>query len=64
MTKYTYVRVNVHEGSRYICAINELNYFLTSDLQDLSEGDKLTITFEPIELTDEDYLKFQSFDSH
>lgn len=64
MTKYTYVKVDVHEGGRYICAINELNYFLSSDLQDLSEGEKLTITFEPIELTDSEYLSLQEFEGH
>lgn len=64
MTKYTYVKVKVHEGGSYVCAINELNYSLNGDLQDLSAGEKITITFEPIGMTDEEYLNLAEFEGH
>ena len=62
--QYKYVRVKLHGGGSYIQAIDELHYALDGELADLPLGDEITITFTPVNITDQEYLNLPEFTGH
>lgn len=60
MTKSKYIRiVNIEAGGSYIQPTSELNTALDGELDDLTEP--ITIRFEAVEMTDEEYAKLPEF---
>ena len=64
MNKYKYVRVKLHGGGSYIQAIDELHYALDGELDGVSLGESITITFTPVNITDQEYLNLPEFMGH
>lgn len=64
MTKYTYVKIKLHGGNSYIQPINELHTALDGELDCLLAGEKITLTLEPVDITDEEYLNLPEFSGH
>lgn len=64
MMDYKYVRIKLHGGNSYIQPIEELHTALDGELSDLSCGQSATLTFEPVDLTDEEYKNLPEFEGH
>jgi len=61
---YKYVKVKLHGGASYIQPIKDLHQVLDGELADISFGQKITLTFEPVNMTDEEYENLPEFEGH
>ena len=64
--KYKYIRIRIHGGRKYIIHMNELftRGIIEDELGDACPGNPVTITFEPLNITEEEYNKLFEFQGH
>jgi len=61
---YKYIKITLHGYGSYIQPISELSAALEGELDGLDIGYKATLTFEPVDITDEEYNKLPEFMGH
>ncbi len=66
MTKAKYVKItNVTAGgSHYVQPVTEIHSALDGELDCLAEGGPITLKFEAVEMTDEEYAALPEFPGH
>lgn len=62
--RHKYVRVKLHGGNSYIHPTNNLLDALDGELDGVDIGDKITLDFEPVEMTDDEYKALPEFMGH
>jgi len=62
--EYKYVKISLKGGGHYIQSVDEIQYAVSNELIDLPLGDKIVLTFEPVDITDEEYLNLPEFIGH
>jgi len=58
-----YIKIRLHGGG-YIQPIEELTTALDGELDGLSTGERITLDFEPIDMTEEEYNELPEFAGH
>jgi hypothetical protein len=59
-----YIKIKLHGARSYIQPIEELATAIEGELDGLSIGEKITLDFEPIDMTEEEYNELPEFDGH
>ena len=59
-----YVKIHVHGGSNYIQPAHEVPNAIDGELDGLEFEERVTITFEHIEMTEEEYNSLPEFTGH
>jgi hypothetical protein len=62
--RYRHVKIKLHGGGVYIQPVSEILNAIDGELDGVELGDKITIDFEPVELTDEEYNNLPEFMGH
>lgn len=62
--RHKYIKIKLHGGSTYVQPANALADALDGDLDGVDVGDEITMTFAPIDITDEEYERLPEFTGH
>lgn len=66
LVKAQYVAIKLHGGSGYTVPRNHvwLGDSILSELDGMEEGDKITLTFRPVNISDDQYEQLGDFEGH
>ena len=62
--KTKYIKITLEGGGSYVQPIEELENAIDGELNGIDVGDKATLTFEPVAMTDEEYENLPEFMGH
>jgi len=61
---HKYVKITLHGGNSYIQPVPDLPTAIDGELDGVPIGEKITLSLEPVELTDEEYNNLPEFMGH
>jgi len=64
MNRPRYIKVRLHGGNSYIQPVSEIFTAIDGELDGLCIGDKITLDFEAVDITDEEYENLPEFEGH
>lgn len=62
--KKQYLQIKLHGGNCYVQPLSEIHQAIDGELDGLQIGDKITLDFELVEMTEEEYEKLADFAGH
>ena len=59
-----YVKIHLHGGGSYVQPVSELANAIDGELDALEDEGQITITFEPVYISDAEYANLPEFTGH